>query len=206
MVAALVVVALSPLAAAGDFTDVFFFGDSLTDTGSVCQLLPSPPYAANTCSNGPVWANDFAEALGLSARSMADGGTNYAVGGAETSDLALELALFTLFGEIVADPVSFGLSDVTTACLDDPACAADPQGAIADSFLWFDQIHPTTAAHSIIADAALAAIPEPATAVLAWIAALACGERQRSRPVPVPTASGGRKPPDRQKPLTAFGH
>jgi outer membrane lipase/esterase len=51
------------------------------------------------------------------------------------------------------------------ACLADPACAADPEGPIADGFLIFDSVHPTTAVHRVIADGALAAVvPEPSTA------------------------------------------
>ncbi|MDJ0867362.1 MAG: SGNH/GDSL hydrolase family protein [Myxococcota bacterium] len=67
-----------------EYDGVFFFGDSLTDTGNACALAPSPPYAPGRCSNGPVWAELFAEALGAEALSSSVGGSNYAVGGART--------------------------------------------------------------------------------------------------------------------------
>jgi phospholipase/lecithinase/hemolysin len=95
---------VSPVSA-GPFTNVFFFGDSTTDTGNVCVLTPtadecSAPYFGNRASNGPVWADYFATSLGLSAKAalspasappllLPSGGTNFAVGGAQTVNLAL---------------------------------------------------------------------------------------------------------------------
>jgi outer membrane lipase/esterase len=65
---------------------VYFFGDSLTDTGNTTVGIPSP-YATNQVTdmfgNG-VWANSFAAALGGSATSSRFGGTNFAEAGART--------------------------------------------------------------------------------------------------------------------------
>lgn len=75
---------------------VYFFGDSLSDTGTVTAFtgsLPLPPYATGRFSNGPVWADGLAAGLGLSSEAEAwlgapgpayGGGFNYAVGGART--------------------------------------------------------------------------------------------------------------------------
>jgi outer membrane lipase/esterase len=64
-----------------------FFGSSTTDTGDFNATIlpvPSPPYFDGRFSNGPVWADYFADLLGRGATASALGGTNYAVGGART--------------------------------------------------------------------------------------------------------------------------
>jgi len=86
---------------------------------------------------------------------------------------------FSLQQSIFASPASFGFTNVTDPCLpgspfglppDITACS-DP-----DRFLFWDVLHPTSAAHALFADAALGAIdavldpvvavPEPPTAAL----------------------------------------
>ena len=72
------------------YSAMYAFGDSLTDTGNVSLatfgLLPvSPPYADRSFSNGPVWAQDLAQSLGLPPlQPSLAGGTDFAYGGAET--------------------------------------------------------------------------------------------------------------------------
>lgn len=102
---------LSCAQAAAKFSDTFFFGDSVSDTGNNAYLLdhtvgrftsdslrtpvpiPSPdfvagyPYANDRYSNGPVWAEYFAPRLGQSADPALRGGTNYAFGGARMGPL-----------------------------------------------------------------------------------------------------------------------
>ena len=106
-------VALAWPVQAEPFGNVFFFGDSTTDTGSGCVLDPGdracrPPALFGRASNGPVWAEYFAAGLGASARAalapgtappvyLPSGGTNFAVGGADTTDLATEIAVYRQF-------------------------------------------------------------------------------------------------------------
>jgi outer membrane lipase/esterase len=88
--------------AATPFTSLYVFGDSLSDGGNNRAVLggagagqvitnnsyiPSLPYASGTYSNGPVWVNSFASALGLGqfAAPSLGGGGNYAYGGARTT-------------------------------------------------------------------------------------------------------------------------
>lgn len=93
----------SPSGAYAGYSNVFIFGDSLSDSGNNAAVLapgvtpvpisgnsfiPTFPYASGHYTNGPVWAQTFASALGLSANpSLVPGGTDYAFGGARTGPL-----------------------------------------------------------------------------------------------------------------------
>jgi outer membrane lipase/esterase len=87
--------AASMAAYAGPFSSVFFFGDSLSDTGNVSIATggaapdPNQPYAPGRFSNGPVWVETFAAGLGLAgqanpALARVPGYNNFAFGGART--------------------------------------------------------------------------------------------------------------------------
>ena len=109
-VSVLFLVSLLP-ATGASFSDLYFFGDSLTDTGNIYGattalsavtfgLVPvqplSPPYYNGRFSDGPVWAETTAALLGQAEdagrASMSLGpfgvlpgaGNNYAIGGART--------------------------------------------------------------------------------------------------------------------------
>lgn len=87
-------------AGATPFTNLFVLGDSLSDSGNTFVALggqtsqppfdpiPSLPYASGRFSNGPVWAEDLAGMLGLSAAPSLLGGSDYAFGGARTGPAA----------------------------------------------------------------------------------------------------------------------
>jgi thermolabile hemolysin len=71
---------------APDFSNVFVFGDSLSDQGRLFaatnqQFPPDPPYFQGRISNGPVWVEDFASRLDLPLSLV----NNFAVAGATTS-------------------------------------------------------------------------------------------------------------------------
>jgi len=102
--AGLLVLSLAPTVAhAGTFSNVFVFGDSLSDTGNLADFIgtniPNPPSFHDSFTNGPVamellaehyglradpslWPTGFADVHGLGLTS----GTNYAVGGATATD------------------------------------------------------------------------------------------------------------------------
>jgi phospholipase/lecithinase/hemolysin len=61
---------------------------------------------------------------------------------------------FAAQGEILADPVGFGFTDATSFCLADPAALPDCEG-----YVFFDPVHPTTAAHRILAERFAGACP-----------------------------------------------
>jgi len=91
----------------------------------------------------------------------------------------LEFDTFALVNAVVADPAAFGFTDTTTAC----ALANGGLGCSSpDEFLFWDGIHPTTAAHELIAEAAVAVIPLPPAAPLCLAGLLAIGAVARRRP------------------------
>ena len=57
--------------------------------------------------------------------------------------------VFTKLHEIVAQPQAFGLTNVTSACITPQSAPFHCQNP--DEFLFWDGIHPTRAAHGIIA-------------------------------------------------------
>ena len=71
----------------------------------------------------------------------------------------IDLDTNALLDDIIANPTIFGLSNVADACIqiEGGACSSP------DDYLFWDGIHPTTATHTIIGDAAFAAlVPIPA--------------------------------------------
>ena len=70
--------------AAAQFSNVYFFGDSLTDMGSYKPVLP-PGRGMFTTNPGPVWAQPFAQNFGFSASPANQGGNDYAYGGARVT-------------------------------------------------------------------------------------------------------------------------
>jgi outer membrane lipase/esterase len=97
-------------ASANPFSTIYFFGDSLSDTGNILTLStianqvsfglvpvqPVAPYFQGRFSNGPVWVETVARNLGMAGTAAPGGfylgplggvtgpGNNYAIGGART--------------------------------------------------------------------------------------------------------------------------
>jgi outer membrane lipase/esterase len=86
LAASAVAVALAASPACAQFTNVYFFGDSLTDSGTFKPVLP-PGTGLFTTNPGPVWSQVLAQRYGLAAFPANQGGTNYAEGGARVSGL-----------------------------------------------------------------------------------------------------------------------
>lgn len=107
------------------FSSLFVFGDSLADTGNsaivlgtlygpgaarsstpipAADFIPDYPYTSNRYSNGPVWTEQFASSLGLSAQPSLMGGTDFAFGGARMGPL------FSSFPYSVSDQLASFLS------------------------------------------------------------------------------------------------
>jgi len=78
------------LAASGtanaQFSNVFYFGDSLSDAGSYKPVLP-PGTGLFTTNPGPIWAQVFGANYGFTVTPANQGGTDYAQGGARVTSL-----------------------------------------------------------------------------------------------------------------------
>jgi len=115
------------------FSNVFVFGDSLSDTGNFASVngpFPNPPFFNNRVSNGLTSVDLLAQSLGLSVNPSLHlvgpaVGTNYAVVGARTAgvsalDLPTQVAAFSanLGGVAPADAlyvINIGGNDVRDA-------------------------------------------------------------------------------------------
>jgi phospholipase/lecithinase/hemolysin len=98
LLAASLVCGSAPAAA---YTDMFAFGDSLSDAGNATianytatgKIVPvSPPYSFGHFSNGPTWVEDLYQNylhFGMLTPSLV-GGRDYAVAGAQTGPTAIE--------------------------------------------------------------------------------------------------------------------
>jgi len=104
----------------------------------------------------------------------------------------ISVDVYSLFNQAIASPKKYGFENVTTPCLAVlEVCQQDPT-----KFLFYDDVHPTTAAHKLIADKALLAIesqeiPEPsinlAMLTLGALGAAAMLKRQQKKLTITPT-------------------
>ena len=82
-------------ASAPAYTNLFAFGDSLSDAGNLYiadgGTAPVSPYYAGHFSNGPTWVEDLSGMLGLGTLTPSlEGGNDFAFGGAQTGATAIE--------------------------------------------------------------------------------------------------------------------
>jgi len=87
----LIILLFPTLSSAMAVSNMFVFGDSLSDGGNVFNvtggLFPPSPYAQRF-SNGPVAVEQFAKLAGVNLTPSTTGGNNYAYGGAATGVVA----------------------------------------------------------------------------------------------------------------------
>lgn len=77
---------------------------------------------------------------------------------------------FSFLNSVIQNPGGYGLGNVADACL--PSIFSIPC-ANPDNYLFWDDFHPTTQGHALIASAFAAAVPEPGTWVLLAVGLLA---------------------------------
>ena len=131
-------------------------------TGGARQfLVPNLPDLSLTPSGLSLSPDERA---GLQALSI---GFNAGLAGAVTGlsglpDIDIELFnTFGLFNAILANPGAFGFSTTSTPCVtgnlqNGGSVCADPS-----SYVFWDSVHPTTAAHEVLGNAFAAAVAEP---------------------------------------------
>jgi len=121
---ALAVLCLSQPVWANPYSNIYVFGDSLSDTGNVSVLtggaVPGAPYFQGRASNGPLYDDVLAAGLGLTLTPSRqdlnhdgiDDGNNFAYGGARTRTYPFPFDGHSLLGQLqefesrgpVADP------------------------------------------------------------------------------------------------------
>jgi phospholipase/lecithinase/hemolysin len=144
--------------------------------GARTILLPNMPDIGKT---------PFGIGLGPAAAASLTGAVQGFDAGLSALDLALEAALpgldiidFDTFGalnEVIAHPATYGLSNVTDACLSSAACNPN-------TYLFWDSVHPTTLVDGVLANGFAAAVPEPPMTALVVLALVAAAASRRRRP------------------------
>lgn len=129
---------------AAPFSNLFVFGDSVSDSGNAFIASGgagpvSPPYFAGRASNGPVYAEYVAAQIGVPLAPSLAGGTNFAVGTARTDSSSIA-PQFDFFGQIgsfrsrfpAADPNALYLIFIGGNNMRDAigAAAANPSDAL----------------------------------------------------------------------------
>jgi phospholipase/lecithinase/hemolysin len=73
----------------------------------------------------------------------------------------VEFDVLSFFIGVVSNPAAYGLTNVSTPCFDGVTACANP-----GQYLLWDTVHPTAAAHELLAEAAFHLVPEPGTGLL----------------------------------------
>ncbi len=95
-----------------------------------------------------------------------------------------EFDTWAVMQDMLTNPAAFGFTNVTDPAYVGPLDGTGTVEPNPEEYLFWDTVHPSTIAQGHIADAALAAIPEPSTVILAAIGLVglaAFGWRRRKR-------------------------
>jgi phospholipase/lecithinase/hemolysin len=142
------------------------------------SAMGATDFLISNLASSDAWANFFNETLA--------GGLDDLSGANPHLDIH-RLNAQALFLDMVLSPGSYGLTNVTSACINRATrtICSNP-----DEHLFWDSIHPTARGHEILAEAALAVVPEPNTALLVGMGfAVLSGSRRARGP------GRGRVPP-----------
>lgn len=109
------------LAAQAAYSNVYFFGDSLSDTGNVYTASggtePLPPYFEGRFSNGQLWVEHIATGLDKAdaAKPFQLGGNNYAWAGAMTNSSGLADPMLGIATGLQSQVMNFWAGDHANA-------------------------------------------------------------------------------------------
>ena len=125
------------LAASGAKTILVFSLPNFGSTPSYSALGPQGVALGNFAT----LTYNAAAAQGVQAAAAANPGINF-----------IQIDTTSLIAGVIANPAAFGFTNVTASCVNTPACVG---GTFAqqNQFLFWDSVHPTDAAHRILAAA-----------------------------------------------------
>jgi phospholipase/lecithinase/hemolysin len=124
----------------------------LATAGAQIFLVPNLPNLGQTPESHILGPEATALATDLSIRFNTALQTALDTIEVESNVTILRLDVFTLLEQAVADPATFGFTNVTNPCLTGDPLMGGISCATPETHLFWDAIHPTTAAHAILAD------------------------------------------------------
>jgi phospholipase/lecithinase/hemolysin len=133
--------------------------EDLADARAVYFLVPNMPNLGRTPESRMRGPEAVARATAVSVAFNNALATTLHALDAEHHITIIRLDTFARLEEIMANPTAFGFTNVTDACLaGDPFSGGTPC-AQPEAHLFWDSIHPTAAAHALLAGFAFAALP-----------------------------------------------
>ncbi len=159
-----------PLIQAGTITSTQFVTAAVTDVVTVMTRLYSMGARNILLVNSPnLGGTPGVRALGAAAQGAGTqlaAGFNQALAGQVTVLTAnspglrvYTLDAFALFNELITSPGSFQLTNVTDPCVTTPTCVGS--AATANTYMFWDDVHPTVRTGEIVAQRALTLLPSP---------------------------------------------